>query len=245
MNIGRVLGAVMLLLGMVEVRAQQFTIGVEQTDYFPVYAYRDAQYVGFSRDLLDAFAKKQGYTFKYEALPIKRLFADFVKGDSLDFKYPDNPQWQPELKQGVQIHYSAAAFESTEGGLVLPDRRGQPLSSAKTLGTIRGFTPWPYQDALAAGTLKLEESDDIASLVQKALLKRLDVVFLNEAIANYYVREELKKPGALVLDPGLPSNPVAYLLSSRKHPEVVKQFDAFLLSEQALIAELRAKHKLP
>lgn len=226
------------------VSAQNFVIGVEQTDYFPVYAYRDNQYLGFSRDLLDAFGKQHGYTFSYTALPIKRLFADFLTKDALDFKYPDNPQWQPDMKKGIEISYSAPLFESTEGGLVLAENKGKPLAELKTLGTIRGFTPWPYQDALAGGGLKLEESDDINSLVQKALVKRIDVIFLNQAIGDYFVREELKKPGALVLDPGLPSNPVAYLLSSRKHPQVVEQLNAFLAKEKALVAELMAKHKL-
>lgn len=236
------------LLGMVAAascQAQTYVVGVEQTDYFPVYAYRGGQYTGYFRDLLDAFGKKHGYQFQYTALPIKRLFADFLTKDSLDFKFPDNPVWQAPMKEGIAVSYSKPAFESTEGGMVLPENKGKTLAAVKTLGTIRGFTPWPYQDAIAAKTITLEESDDIGSLVQKALVKRLDAVFLCEAIANYYVAEVLKKPGALVIDPDLPSNPVAFLLSSRKHPQVVEQFSQFLETEKALIAELRAKHKLP
>jgi len=241
--LGCIAGLVLILVAPVS-RSQTFVVGVEQTDYYPVYAVRDGQYAGFARDLLDAFGKKHGYQFQYSALPIKRLFSDFLTKDTLDFKFPDNPNWQTGMKEGIAVNYSKPAFESTEAGMVLPENVGKPLAAVKTLGTIRGFTPWPYQDAIASKAIALEESDDMASLVQKALVKRVDAVFLCEATANYYVNEVLKKPGALVPDRGLPSNPVEFQLSSRKHPEIIKQFDAFMESEKALIDELRKKYKL-
>ena len=238
--------ALSLLLGLFApwVAAQEYVVGVEQTEYYPVYSYRNGDYVGYSRELLDAFAAKHGYTFKYVALPIRRLFADFLTKDTLDFKYPDNPIWQGDMKKGLTIAYSKPAFESVEGAMVIAERVGRPLSELKTLGTIRGFTPWPYLDAIKAGTIALEESDDLPGLVQKALLQRLDGIFINQAIADYHVTHELKKPGALVLDKGLPNNDVQYLLSTRKHPDVIKQFDAFLAGETALIASLRKKYNL-
>lgn len=236
--------ALLLLLASFAVSAKEFVVGVEQTDYYPIYAHRDAQYVGFAREVLDAFAAKHGYTFTYVALPVRRLFADFLGGDTLDFKFPDSPFWQPALKEGIAITYSAPVFESVEGAMVLPEQAGRSLADLKRLGTIRGFTPWPYQDAIAAKTVALEESDDLASLVQKALLKRIDAVFINQAIADYHLSVDLKTPGALVLDKGLPNNDVAYLMSTRRHPQVIAQFDAFLAGEQALIAGLKKKYQL-
>lgn len=224
--------------------AATFKVGVETTQYQPVYGTKGGQYVGYSRDLLDAFAKKHGHQFEYVPLPIKRLFGEFTTTDTLDFKYPDHPQWQPDMKKGLTIAYSAPVFEGTEGALVQKDKVGRALGDLKTLGTLRGFSPWPYMDALKGGALTLEESDDIEPLLRKLLVGRLDAVFLNDQLGRYYVDQVLKQPGAIVLDPALPSNPVAYLLSTRKHPEIIDQFDAFLTSEGALIAELRKKHGL-
>lgn len=244
-KLGRVLGLFAgLLLAAPGVQAQSFVVGVEQTAYFPIYEYKGGDYTGFSRELLDAFAQSKGYQFRYEALPIKRLFADFLGKDTLDFKYPDHPLWQADMKKGLQISYSEPVFESVEGGMVLPANSGKPLTGLKRLGTIRGFTPWPYLDAVNAKTLALEESDDIAGLVQKALLGRLDVIYLNTDIVDYHLSQVLAKPGALVLDPALPKNDVAYLLSTRKHPQVVEEFNAFLKAQPALIAELKKKYHL-
>ncbi|MBD8527807.1 substrate-binding periplasmic protein [Pseudomarimonas arenosa] len=237
-------GLVLWLVSMGAVNAQSFTIGVEQSDYYPISAYRNGQYQGYARELLDAFAKKHGYEFKYSALPIKRLYADFLTRDELDFKYPDNPHWQPDMKEGINIAYSQSLVDSIEGGMVLAERVGTPLSEYKALGTIRGFTPWPYQDALGGGQLRLEESDDLPTLVQKVLLKRVDVMYINTSIANYHLAEDLKKPGALKFDPALPHAPVQYLMSSRKHPKVIEQFNAFLSEEASLVEQLRRKHKL-
>lgn len=225
-------------------QAKSFNIGVEQTEYYPIYSYRNNQWVGYSRELLDAFAAKKGYQFTYTPLPILRLFVDFLKKDELDFKFPDNPQWRTDLKGTMAITYSKPAFEGIEGSMVLPARVGKGIAAVKTLGTIRGFTPWPYQDAISAQKVFNETTDTLASLVQKTLAGRTDAMFINTAIADYHMAQELKKPGALVLDKGLPNNPVAYLLSTRKHPAIIAEFDAFLASEKALVAQLKAKYKL-
>lgn len=235
--------AVWLLCGSTAL-AQTFTIGVEQSDYFPISAYRNGNYEGYAREVLDAFASKHGYKFSYSALPIKRLYADFLTRDDLDFKYPDNPHWQPDMKKGIDIAYSASLLDSIEGGMVRAENLGKPLSDYKSLGTLRGFTPWPYQEALAGGALRLEESDDLPNLVQKAMMKRVDVIFINTSIANYHLSENLKQPEALKLDPALPKAPVSYLLSSRKHPDIVAKLDGFLKAEPALVQQLKAKYKL-
>lgn len=245
MALGRwLLGFCTVLLLPTAIGGQNFVVGVEQTAYFPIYETRGDDWVGFSRELLDAFAASKGYAFTYRVLPIKRLFADFLGNDELDFKYPDHPLWQSELKKGVQIRYSRPVFESIEGGLVLPQNVGHPIGEVRSLGTIRGFTPWPYIDALNNHSMNLEESDDLAVLVQMALFGRVDAVFVNVDIVDYHLNHVLKKPGALVLDPGLPNNTVAYLVASRRHPEVITELDVFLAAESVLIAEMRKKNQL-
>lgn len=225
-------------------QAREFTVGVEQTEYYPIYSHRNDQWVGFSREVLDAFAQKKGYKFNYVALPVLRLFSDYLTKDTLDFKYPDNPLWRQDMKKDLKIVYSKPVYESIEGGMVLPGKVGKGIDQVKMLGTIRGFTPWPYQDAIEARKIVAESSDNLQSLVQKALAGRVDAIFINTDIADYHLAHELKKPGALVLDKGLPNNDVQYLLSTRKHAAVIEEFNAFLAGEKALIDQLKAKYKL-
>lgn len=225
-------------------QAKEFTVGVETTEYYPIYAVRDQQWTGFSREVLDAFAAKKGYKFNYQPLPVLRLFTEFVGKDTLDFKFPDNPLWRQDIKKDAKISYSKPVFESVEGGMVLPGNVGKGLGAVQVLGTIRGFTPWPYVDAIDSKKVVLESSDDLKSLVQKAMVGRVQAIFINTHIADYHMTHELKKPGALVLDKDLPGNDVQYLLSTRKHAAVIAELDAFLASEKALIDSLKAKYKL-
>ena len=118
-----------------------YVIGVENIDYFPHYTYENGKFEGHGRAILDAFAKSQGYTFVYEAFPIKRLYNNFLD-QKLDFKYPDNPNWKQKLKRGTQVHYSQPVAEYIDGVVVLPERKGQGVKQLKTLGTVLGFTAW-------------------------------------------------------------------------------------------------------
>ncbi len=237
--------AVLLVLALVSAGvAQEYTIGVENTQLYPIYGFRLGQYRGFSRELLDAFASKHGYRFKYVGYPIVPLYVEYLEKNSLDFKYPDSPTWRTGLKAGIAISYSTAVYKGMEATMVTPDRLGRPLAAIKTLGIVRGFLLRPYQAQIAAGSIDLRESDNMPSLVQSGLQRRVDAILIHERVAAHHLTQELKKPGALVVDPDLPSNEVAYMLSSRKHPQVIAEFNEFLASETPLIASLRAKYRL-
>ena len=61
---------------------------------------------------------------------------------------------------------------------------------------------------------------------------------------NYLMNEVLKKPGVLVFDDKLPSAKSEFSLSSISHPEVIKQFDEYLVNERVSVARLKAKYKI-
>ncbi|WP_445945097.1 hypothetical protein [Shewanella sp.] len=99
--------------------AREFVIGVEDIEYYPIYAKRDGDYAGFARELFDAFGAANGHSFQYKPLPIKRLFSDFL-GNKLDFKFPDSPYWQTDMKADKNVIYSASVLEYIDGVLVPP-----------------------------------------------------------------------------------------------------------------------------
>ena len=116
-----------LLLGLwiqfgTKVLAGTFTVGVENIDYFPHYAMRQGQYVGYARDLLDQFGLAYGHRFDYVDLPVRRLSVAFFKNHTLDFKFPDNPNWATDLRKGQKLYYSDTVIDVMEGALVLAGR---------------------------------------------------------------------------------------------------------------------------
>jgi polar amino acid transport system substrate-binding protein len=76
-----------------------FYVGVQNFKaYYPYSNYTQGQYQGFNRKLLDTFTKYQGYHFIYIGFSIPGLIKNFL-AQKIDFKYPDNRYWSPNLKK--------------------------------------------------------------------------------------------------------------------------------------------------
>ncbi len=92
----RLLWALLLIPGTAQSEpVRELVIGVQDfRDYLPYSEIRDGDYRGFNRELLDLFAQHQGYRFRYQPFPIKRLYLALLNGQ-IDLKYPDNPYCGP------------------------------------------------------------------------------------------------------------------------------------------------------
>jgi len=206
-----------------------FSIGVEAQKYYPQYDNENGiEYFGFSRDLLDMFAKEKHYKFVYKIRPVKRLFYDFVEKLEVDFKYPDNPYWQSDIKKGKNIAYSDSVVRYIDGVVVLAENKSMDLSSFRTLGTIRGFTPYPYLDLIAQKKIKLSENSNFISLLKQVLAGRITGAYSNISVARYNIKEHLKKSDEIVFNPTLPHIKDSYFLSSITYPTVITEFNSFL-----------------
>jgi ABC-type amino acid transport substrate-binding protein len=222
-------------------QGKTFTVGVEDLEYFPQYSYENKQYIGFGREILDAFAKSKGYKFEYRPLPPSRLFFEHLKAQSLDFKYPDNSYWESHLRSGVKVHYSKPVMPYIDGVFVSPANAGRGVQHLKMLGTVTGFTPWKYYDAIKRKEISLSENDNSVSLLRQALFKRIDGAYINVEVARYQLREVLKQPDGLVFDPALPHISDFYYLSSIKHPTIIQEFNEFLEREKEQYERIRKK----
>jgi ABC-type amino acid transport substrate-binding protein len=222
-----------------------YVIGVENIDYLPHYTGENNQYTGFSRVLLDAFAQKTGCHFTYMPLPLNRLFREFLEGN-VDFKYPDNPDWSADLKKDQTVYYSTPVVSAVTGIMVLPENKAQPLEQFETLGTMMGFTPTAYMKLIKEGNVKKTESasTDFATLLKMGMLKRVDGVYIAIDVGAYQLREILKKPDALVFNPNLPYDVQKYSLSSLKHPEIINEFNEFLVKEKAFADQLKTEYHI-
>lgn len=222
----------------------KFVVGVEQLDYMPYYKIKDGDYYGYARELFDAFGKYSGYNFKYEPMPVKRLYNLFLKKE-IDFKFPDRPNWQMEKKETVDIHYSKKVAKFIDGVMVLPKNKNTGVESLNLLGTVRGFTPWIYLDRIESGEIKLTKFDSFVTLLKMVKTERIDGAYINPLVAAYHSRKnDMNKSHSLVFNRNLPYNKSAYLLSTIKHPGIIKEFNRFLNEKQSFIDELKVKYGL-
>lgn len=207
--------------------ARELVVGVEDLEYYPIYAVRDGEYVGAGRAILDAFASDRGHRLTYRPLPIKRLYAELA-GGGIDLKFPDNPYWSADTKKGRSVTYSKPMIAYVDGVMVRPGNHGRGADSVRTLGTVSGFTPFAWLDRIKAGTVALKENPRMELLLRQAVVGHVDGAYVSVAVANHVLAGPLNLPGALMFDPALPHTRDHYLLSSANHPEVIAEFNAWL-----------------
>jgi polar amino acid transport system substrate-binding protein len=219
---------------------EDFVIGVEDMKYYPIYDNEAGEYKGYARDLLDQFAKDSGHTFKYSVLPINRLFKALTAGQ-VDFKFPDNEHWQTDAKKGFNVVYTNGLFTNIDGLHVLPAKAGKGFESIKVIGTILGFTPWPYFDKIQAGQVKVTQNTSADGLINQGMIERVDGVYLSVYVIDYALKQA-KKDGALVFDKTLPYSKDDYKLSTTKYAKVAEDFNTWLAKNQELIVSLKTKY---
>ncbi|HCJ28205.1 MAG TPA: hypothetical protein DHV63_02650, partial [Pseudomonas sp.] len=213
------LAAALLALSVPVVAEQTYVVGVEQAAFMPHYD-GDAQgnYRGFARELLDSFAAHSGVRLLYKVLPAEDLLPALLDG-RVDAKYPDNPNWSGAAKRGYRLQYSQAVVNYVDGVMVAPRRAGLGVDELKRLAVVDGWTPWGYEDRIAARQSLLVSSRDLPRMVRQALLKDSDGAYYNVVVAAHYLNNVRAKPGALVFDPDLPHTRSTYNLSTLGHPE--------------------------
>jgi ABC-type amino acid transport substrate-binding protein len=223
--------------------AGNYTIGVEATDYLPISKGDAGAYSGYARELLDAFGAKYGHTFTYRPVPVARLYDEFLVKKSVDFKFPDNGYWAGDAKKGMTLHYSKGLVSVTDGTLVLAANKGKASSISK-LGTLRGFTPFPYLDAIKDKKVSVTEANSADAAISMVEAGRVEGVYMGVLAANYVMSEVMKKPGVLVFDDKLPKSTGDFSLSTLAHPDVIKQMDEFLVKEKSTVDKLKVKYKI-
>ena len=216
-------------------------IGVENQEYLPLYTYEKGSYKGFARELFDAFAHDRGYTVEYRALPVPRLYAAFLDGQ-LDFKFPDNPNWKREQRSGKNIVYSDPVVSVIDGVSVTPEKKALGVDDVRVIGTMAGFTPWAWIDRVKAGKVNVSENGSFEALVRQTLAGRIDGAYASIAVVNYQLDHVFNKPGALVFNQALPYSRDSYQLSTVRHPEIVREFNAWMKQNRAMIETLKKRH---
>jgi ABC-type amino acid transport substrate-binding protein len=220
---------------------RHLTIGVEDQAYLPAYAYEKGQYHGAVADIFAAFAKDEGYEITYKPLPIRRLYVEVFRGD-VDLKFPDSPDWMPELRSHYTVTYSNPIIRYVDGVMVRPAMKDAPVDQIKSLGTVQGFTLMSELRArVDAGQCELRENPRFDQLLRQVIVGRVDGAYASVAGAHYVLSHDLGQPNGLVYDSKLPHRTGAYLLSSVSHPEVVAAFNDWMGRNHSAVAAILKK----
>lgn len=216
---------------------RDLVVGVEAIDYSPLYGVRDGKFQGAARQILDAFAADHGYRLTYLPLPVKRLYAELIHG-GIDFKFPDSPDWQPALRQGVPVVFSHPMITYIDGTIVRKDMAGGSEAAIHQLGTIAGFTPYAWGGRLKAGTVELRENSSIEQLLRQVVTGRIDGAYVNVAVALNTAKSVAGLAGQLAYAPGLPHVADSYRLSTVKDPALIAEFDQWLSKNAKQVADI-------
>jgi ABC-type amino acid transport substrate-binding protein len=233
-----------IILTGLSAQGREYTVGVGDYDYYPLFRYENGDFKGYAGELLNAFAKAGGYKFVYKAYPIKRLDNEYLVTKTLDLRFPDNAYWNSEAKKGLTLVYTEPALEFVEGLMVLPANKGRALASVKNIGSIAGFTVWPYLDQIKSGKLVLTENSDFTALLKMGQAGRVDGVYANIVLARYTLKETMKQPDSLVFDSTLPIDRGTYHVSTVKHPQLIKEFNDWIKKEKTFVDSLKKKYQI-
>jgi hypothetical protein len=215
-----------------------YVVGVENISYYPHYDFnKSIEKQGFARELLDTFAADSGHTLSYQVRPVERLWDEFLQGD-VDLKYPDNALWAGDKKADKEISYSQPVIGFTDGVMTSSNN-----SSLKSLTTVRGFSPWAYLDDINQKKIKLFEQNDVSQIIKFVLAERADGAYSNVDIANYQLNK-MGKTGELIFREDLPHSKNSYQLSSISYPELIEEFNQWLINNIETVNALKLKYQL-
>lgn len=233
------------LMGHTSAAPRQYTVVVQDIDYYPIYRADPAnnRYSGYMADLMDAFSDHAGIEFTYFVRPIRRMTLGYTTG-KYDFAIPDNPNWNSPQKQGISVTYTKPLLTFEDVIYVAAGKAHMEPDDMQDYGTIAGFTPWKFQNRIESGQVELKTARKPSNLVKMALAGRVETFNLAAPVAKHQF-EALGVGGRLVPAPGLMENKAShYHLSTIEHPQIIEDFNRFLTSQRALVQSLQQQYGL-
>jgi polar amino acid transport system substrate-binding protein len=216
-----------------------YRVGIEDVDYYPMFTKKGDRYkTSFLIDVMELFAQKRGVKFEYIHLPISR-FEEWYQQDSIDFRLPDNPMWNTNTENLV---FSGDIIELRADTVVLKKNQHKPVSTLKVLGSLYGFVPGAHWgNHINTGRTKFVFESSMPVLV--GLLKRemVDGLDVNLTVVHHHANELRYNTDDFVASTEAPNVQYTYALSTIAHPEIIKDFDAFLVASQNEISLLKQR----
>lgn len=220
--------------------AETFIVGAQNIHYYPHYDFTSNRDKGLAWAILQAFADYSGHDFIYHAMPIVRLQRELKKG-SVDFVYPDNPNWYNPVTNADEKYFSAPIVESFGGTITLKSNQGADIDQIEYLGIPKGFTPVRWQQRIEEQTTHLVQESNIENLLFYVQSGKIQAASMEFHVMQYY-SERIPELTDLTLDLSLPHKEVGFMLSTINHPELLQQFNVFMQEKQELIEQIKQRY---
>lgn len=220
-------------------------IGTEDIEYYPHYgkeSISSKEFKGFARELFDSFNNTSPIELEYFPQPINRLYYNLIETQNIDFKYPDNPNWNPQSKNNVDVIYSKAIGFYIDGIFVHKENSAWNFDNIKEIGVIRGFTPESILAEISSKNINVKEYSRSVQLIKALDAKRIDAIYLNIDVARYQM--EVLGISSLYFNKKLPYTEGSYHLSTIKYPFIIDRINAFIENNNLLINKIKAKYEL-
>lgn len=224
---------------------KEYVIGVEAVSYAPLFDFSvgDTSKPSYAKALLSSFFEHKGYKFKFLPLPIKRFDKWFIE-ENIDFKFPDNLRWRSTQSADLDITYSIPTIQLVAGTYVLKKNKDMAREQVKSLGTIFGFYPTLWYDKLSTGEVELREEDSPFSVVKHLVHGNIDATNIDYNVIMQNLERLGLQNDRVVLNQPIHHETYAYHLSSIKYPQIIKEFNQFLIENPELILNLKKQFNI-
>jgi len=185
----------------------------------------------FEKILFNAFKESASIDLELKVLPIKRLYLSLLKTHEIDFKYPDNPNWNTEQKKATKIYYSLPVRNYIDGTFVHSEHKNLSLEKIQRLGILRGYTAEPYLKASNKFKEKLRYFERPEQLIYSLISKRIDAIYINQDFVESF-KNTTEDVIPITLSENLPKVSGKYYISSINHPEIINKMNQLLSTSQ-------------
>lgn len=222
--------------------AETVVIGTQSLRYFPHYDFTSEQDKGLAWAIFEAFKAKTGYDVVYVTMPVLRLQKELFKG-SVDLIYPDNPKWyNPVIDASVKT-FSKPVTRALGGTIMRPETVGSGINKVQRLAMPLGFTPVNWQQRVDKKLTHLIRVTNTFNALELIYLERADAANLEFNVTQYIAKTN-PQLGTFTLDPKLPHDRVAFMLSTIKNTSLIEEFNQFLAENHELIDALHKEYKV-
>ncbi|ALS99933.1 substrate-binding periplasmic protein [Lacimicrobium alkaliphilum] len=229
-----------LVLISFSLQAERYLIGIEAINFYPHYDFSPDSEGGFANEVFVLFAEISGLKLEMVPLPPKRLYHELDR--RMDFIYPDHPRWVQYQGTAPQRYFSQAVTGNLGTAMIRPQLADARPEDIRSVAIIHGFTPVAWLSR-SADRIDLIEVPDAQSAIGLVLKGRVDAADVEYNVGSHILRQS-DREGDLLPALNLPYTLGSYHLSSVKHPQIIEQFDKFLLEHQTEIQRLKSKYRI-
>ena len=213
--------------------SKTYIVAIDGT-YAPFEFMENEQIIGFSRDILDAVAEKEGMKFEYKNTPWEAIFATLNKGDS-DI-VSASVTITDERKQSFD--FTDPYFEATQL-IITPADKESDIKSMADLKNRRVSVMNGTTGAAAVEKIQGTQSDLIKRFENMPLaLKELvsggaDASVGDNGVVKYFIANHPETKFNTVLDPSFENENYGFVLRKGREDDLMKKMNAGIAAIKA------------